>query len=152
MSHRFDAGGCPIVALPDVMYLRCALRVTEARWSIDQSCISEKIAPSFRLQMETFFSSSLRVSRFWSPDIFPPAAVAITEMRPSVRSFVRSFGQRCPLKKSMPAKRRNLLAKVARNWDAYIYIYMRNTKARAVDRASTSRSDCGFNKSRLFFV
>lgn len=61
MSRRFDAGGCPIVAAE--CHVRCALRVTEARCSIDRGCISEKIAPSFRLQMETFFSSSLRVGR-----------------------------------------------------------------------------------------
>jgi len=39
--------------------------------------------------METFFFSSLRIGRVWNSDIFPPAAVAITEMhRPFVRPSI----------------------------------------------------------------
>lgn len=113
MSRRFDAGGCPIVATE--CHVRCALRMTEARWSIDRSCISEKIAPSFRLQMKTFFFQQfMRRSRVWKSRYFSARGNnRSASIRPSVCLAM-------PFKKSMQAERRDLLAKVRkRNCDEY---------------------------------
>lgn len=104
MSRRFDAGGCPIVATG--CHVRCALRMTEARWSIDRGGdrgqkgvgISEKIAPSFRLQMETFFSSSLRIGRGLKLRYFSTRGCGNNRDAPA-RVSVRPFIWQCCLKK-----------------------------------------------------